>query len=785
MEQYIALAVSFGVPLLIVVMVLAVLSFVKAKRKQFLKTLRLRLLSVRLAQKMDDREKKDMLQEINFSSQLFGLLSGLKIPFSLEVAVHNVGEDIHFYVAVPEESMEFAAKQIEGLWSDAQVTKCDDYTIFNSQGSVKAAFVKLKQHYATPVRTFAEANIDTFLPLLSNFSKVELAGEGLALQILVRPAYESARKSVTDYIGRLKKGEKLGDLFHQSLLGKILPKPAPKPDEKPEPVVVDEEAVKLLNQKVSKPLFDVNVRLVASAPSAYRAEELLYALTGSFNQFAAPLRNEFRVSEPRNPKDLIFKFVFREFDEGQSMILNADEIASIWHLPTSLTEIPRLKWVRAKEAAPPPSVLPDQGMLIGESVFRGESRPIFITDEDRRRHVYVIGQTGTGKSTALFNIASGDIKAGKGVAVVDPHGDLIEHLLGLIPEERLKDVVVFDPGDLQHPLGLNMLEYDANRPEEKTFIVNEMQSIFNKLFNPETMGPMFEQYMRNALLLLMDDPNEHATIMEVPRIFTDVEYRKRLLQKATNPTVIDFWEKEAVKAGGEASLANMTPYITSKFNNFISNDYMRPIIGQPTSSMNFRKIMDEGKILLVNLSKGKIGDINAGLLGMVVVGKLLLAALSRVDTPQENRKDFTLYIDEFQNFTTDSISTILSEARKYRLNLVIAHQFVGQLTEKIRNAVFGNVGSQIVFRVGAEDAEFLVKQFEPVFTKNDLLNIDNFNAYAKLLINGQTSKPFNIHIFPPAKGDLNMVQKAKGQSRATYGRDRQIVELDILKRLRS
>lgn len=724
------------------------------------------------------------MQEIGNSSQLFSLLSGLKIPFSLETSVHNVGEEIHFYIAVPEESVEFASRQIQGLWGDAEVVKCDDYTIFNSQGAVKAAYLKLKEHYAVPVRAFNEINIDTFLPILSNFSKIEMAGEGLAIQVLVSPAASEAKKASLAFIGQLKKGEKFSDVFHPKFFSKALLPKQKKPDDKPEPIVVDEESVKMLNQKISKPLFNVNVRLIASAPTAYRAEELLYSLTGSFSQFAAPLRNEFKIVEPRNPKDLVFKFVFREFDASQATVLNTDEIASIWHLPTSLTEIPKIKWIRSKESAPPPSVLPDHGILIGESVFRGVSRPIFITDEDRRRHIYVIGQTGTGKSTTLFNMAMGDIKAGKGIAVVDPHGELIEPLLGLIPEERLKDVVVFDPGDLQHPLGLNMLEYDPNRPEEKTFIVNEMQSIFNKLFNPETMGPMFEQYMRNALLLLMDDPNEHATIMEVPRIFTDIEYRKRLLQKATNPTVIDFWEKEAVKAGGEASLANMTPYITSKFNNFISNDYLRPIIGQPNSSLNFRKIMDEGKILLVNLSKGKIGDINSGLLGMIVVGKLLLAALSRVDILQEERKDFTLYIDEFQNFTTDSISTILSEARKYRLNLVIAHQFIGQLTEKIRNAVFGNVGSQIVFRVGAEDAEFLVKQFEPIFTKNDLLNINNFNAYAKLLIQGQTSKPFNIHIYPPAKGNSSLVQKVKDLSRQVYGRDRQVVELDILKRLR-
>jgi len=284
-----------------------------------------------------------------------------------------------------------------------------------------------------------------------------------------------------------------------------------------------------------------------------------------------------------------------------------------------------------------------------------------------------------------------------------------------------------------------------------------------------------------------DMPNEPATLIEVPRIFTDDEYRERKLLRISNPVVIDFWEKEAIKVGGEASLANMTPYITSKFNNFIANDYMRPIIGQAKSAFNFRQVMDEGKILLINLSKGKIGDINAGLLGMIFTGKILMAALSRVDTPQEQRRDFNLYIDEFQNFTTDSISTILSEARKYRLSLTIAHQFIAQLTEKIRDSIFGNVGSQIVFRVGVQDAEFLVKQFEPVFDINDLTNIDNLNAYAKILINGQTSKPFNIKILKTSwqKGDPEWAKKVKEYSRLKYGMDKSQVEEEIYNRLRN
>ncbi len=394
-------------------------------------------------------------------------------------------------------------------------------------------------------------------------------------------------------------------------------------------------------------------------------------------------------------------------------------------------------------------------------------------------------------------MAIDDVKQGKGISVIDPHGDLVEKILGSIPEKRFNDVIVFDPSERQKPLGMNMLEYDFNRPEEKTFIANEMQGIFNKLFLAETMGPMFEQYMRNALLLLMEAAapsagsgqapsvgGEPATLMEVARIFNDADFRQRKLKKISNPIVVDFWEKEAVKADGEAALANMTPYITSKFNNFTSNDYMRPIIGQVKSAFNFRKVMDEGKILLVNLSKGRIGEINANLLGMVISGKILMAALSRTDIPQEKRRDFNLYIDEFQNFTTDSISVILSEARKYGLNLTIAHQFIAQLTQQIRDAVFGNVGSIISFRVGAQDAEFLVKQFTPVFNENDLVNIDNFNAYAKILINGQTSRPFNIKTLSPEIGNAQAGERIKQISMEKYGRPRQEVEEEIIRRLR-
>jgi len=736
--------------------------------------------------------EKDFKIEINRFEQLLAALTTLKKPFIFEVAVPHVGEEIYFYLAVPKRMSELAIKQIQGLWNGASVEPAsDDFNIFNANGYASVAYLAQKESYALPIKTYAELGVDSFLSVVGAFTKINEIGEGAALQVLARPAPGSAKKKIHGFIASLKKGESLKRVFgHEfpvsfSEVGHVL-NPKDKDEEKKE-TVVDEDAVKALEAKIAKPLFQVNVRLLASAGSKFQSDDILDGLAAGFGQFVSPLRNEFKIVKQKNPDKLIRQFIFREFDQNQTMTLSSEEIASFLHFPTSTMETPKIKWLKSKEA-PPPNNLPTSGVLIGESSFRGQTKPVYITDDDRRRHIYLIGQTGTGKSTLLGNMFFEDLKSGKGLAVVDPHGDLVQNALGFIPKERLEDVIYFDPGDLERPLGLNMLDYNFNRPEEKTFIVNEMQSIFNKLFPPETMGPMFEQYMRNALLLLMEDmPNEPATLIEVPRVFTDTEYRQRKLQRIQNPIVVDFWQKEAIKAGGEASLANMTPYITSKFNNFISNDYMRPIIGQPKSAFNFRQVMDEGKILLINLSKGRIGDINAGLLGMIFTGKILMAALSRVDIADVGeRRDFNLYIDEFQNFTTDSISTILSEARKYRLSLTMAHQFIGQLTDKIKDAVFGNVGSMIVFRVGVQDAEFLVKQFEPIFSQNDLLNIDNLNAYAKILINGETSKPFNMKILTTSwnAGNKELAEKFKEYSRMKYGEDRQTIEGEIYKRLR-
>ncbi len=405
-------------------------------------------------------------------------------------------------------------------------------------------------------------------------------------------------------------------------------------------------------------------------------------------------------------------------------------------------------------------------------------------DDDRRRHLYIIGQTGTGKSVFLKEMIRQDILAGKGVCFIDPHGDAAEEILSFIPPERADDLIYFNPGDTERPMGLNMLEYDPRYPEQKTFIINELLDIFNKLYDMKLAGgPMFEQYFRNATALVMDDPSSGNTLLEINRVLLDKQFRDLKLSKTSNPLVRQFWTQLAEKAGGEADLKNLVPYISSKFDTFLSNEIMRPIIAQQKSAFNFRDVMDSGKILLINLSKGRLGELNSSLIGLIMVGKLLMAAFSRVDIQnQDDRKDFYLYIDEFQNVTTKSIATILSEARKYRLDLTITHQFIGQLEEDIKKAVFGNVGSMVSFRIGVEDTEILEKQFAPVITADDLLNLPNRHGYARLLINGQVTRAFSFETPPMSQGNPAVVPQLKEFSRLKYGADRAEVEKSIVDR---
>ncbi|OGN06184.1 MAG: hypothetical protein A3A26_01730 [Candidatus Zambryskibacteria bacterium RIFCSPLOWO2_01_FULL_47_14] len=428
--------------------------------------------------------------------------------------------------------------------------------------------------------------------------------------------------------------------------------------------------------------------------------------------------------------------------------------------------------------------LPAEGIALGRNIFRGVESLVRMTDEDRRRHLYIIGQTGTGKSTMMKAMLRQDVENGKGVCLIDPHGEFAEFTLSIVPMARAEEVIYFNPGDIDYPMGLNMLEIDPNHPEQKSMVIDELFGIFEKLYDLKaTGGPMFEKYFKNSALLLLDDyAHEAPTLADISRVLVDDAYRKDKLSRETNPLVSQFWQLEAEKAQGDQSLSNMAPYITSKITSFIFNEFLRPIVNQQKSAFNFRQAMDEGKILIVNLSKGKIGEINANLLGMVIVGKLMMAALSRVDSDEKIRRDTYLYIDEFHNFTTDSIATILSEARKYRLNLILAHQFIKQLKDSIRDSVFGNVGSIASFRIGPDDAEFMKNKFEPTFTPQDIMNIDNLNCYLNLLINGQTTLPFNIRLETERvfdAGNPEMAEYLKQLSRHKYSRYRADVEAEI------
>lgn len=780
---YLALFLSLS---LLGIIVLLSLNWYRKRRRHW-QSLNLRVLQIRIP-RMSDEGRSDPLKEINLSEQLFSALSSINEPFAFEIAVKNVGEEINFYLAVPRAQVDFAKRAIQGLFLEARVEEAPDYTIFQPHGTAVAGYLATDKSYLLPISTYAEVQADVFGPILSTLSRVRDTNEGVVLQLVILPAGASTKKRISSGLEELKKGVKFskiataGDInakeFYSALAGS-------SKKEEPKEKQVDEDMIKAVSLKLAKPLFVVNARVITSSLDQNRAEDLFLSIANALTKFSSPIRNSFKIIKPKKIRSLIFNYVFREFDSNQMMVLNTEEMASIFHLPTATSDVPNVSWLKSKEA-PPPEAIPAEGLKLGQSIFRGSTRDIRITDEDRRRHLYIIGQTGTGKSVLLQNLAIQDMQNMKGFCVIDPHGELVDKILKFVPKERLDDIIIFDPGDRERPLGLNMLEYDFNKPEEKTFIINEFLSIFNQLFDKAALGPMFERYMRGALNLLMDDMiNEPATIVDIPRVFTDEEFRKRKIARSKNQQVIDFWTKEVVKTSGDQSLGNFAPYISSKFDGFIANDYIRPIIGQPKSSFDFRQAMDEGKIILVNLSKGKIGDISSALLGMVIVGKVLKAALSRVDVEEKNRRDFYLYIDEFQNYTTDSIATILSEARKYRLDLIVAHQFIAQLKDNIRDAVFGNVGNLVSFRVGVDDAEYLVKQFTPVFNEKDLIGIENLNAYAKILVNGQPSTPFNMKVAWATGGAEAVRDGLKELSRLRYGQELAQIEADIQARLRT
>ncbi len=723
---------------------------------------------------------------------------------------------LRFFLVVPRNLKSLFEKQVTAFYSDVFIEQVEDYNIFREGYKTSGMYVRLAKPNMYPIRTYQFLGSDPFNNIANALSKIDV-DEGVAVQVMLRPVGDGWQEKGRTKAGDLFQGKKeksflskmnvfawIGTLIRILVQGADQEKftenmGADNATTRTTPLM--DEQVKLMETKNVKVGFETIIRIVTSAKTSYRSKQIVGDVMSSFVQYHAPNNNGFAKTKYFSMKALLRGFILRDIKKGWlqrlfhpgAMILCSEEVASVFHFPNiKYNRSPVIKWQEFK-IAPAPNNLPKEGLFLGNNSYRGESKKVHVKRDDRRRHFYIIGKSGTGKSTILKGMINQDLADKEGVCLIDPHGDLVEGVMPFIPRSRADDVIIFDPGDLERPMGLNILE--AHSKEEKEFMSQEALAIFIKLFGEEIMGPRLQHYFRNGCLTLMEDDEEGATLIDLPRLFTDESWQRYKVAKVKNPVVRSFWEKEMASTGAREK-QEMIPYFSAKFGPFITNAQIRNIIGQTKSGFDFREVMDSGKILLCNLSKGKLGDLNAQLLGMVMVSKLQMSAMSRVDMPEEERKDFYMYVDEFQNFVTESFASILSEARKYRLSLTIAHQYISQITKMsgggkgthedttIRDAVFGNVGSMMCFKIGAQDAEYMAKEFAPVFSEQDLVNIANYQAYIKLNIDNATSRAFSMStVYDPSKGDVEAAEAFRQLSRLKYSRERQFVEREIYRRV--
>ena len=717
---------------------------------------------------------------------------------------------VHFFIVCPRHLAPLVEKQLTAFYPDSYVEQVDDYNIFSPKSHVCSAYIVTDKPYWYPIKTYTRMTADPLNGIVNSLSKIGHE-EGAAVQIMVRPVKEGWQKK-----GRKKASEIFQNKKHHdfswvnplswiSTLFELLFKGESavvnnfdKDGVSTRTTPVTDEEVKAMEEKNARPGFETIIRLVSAANTKQDAHTNLVGMRGAFVQYNTPNGNSLEYSHWHNNKGLVTNFIFRNFYRGfnqwiirKKNILAADELASLFHIPNiRFNKYPCIAWQNFKIAASPPNI-PTEGILLGYNIYRGEKKEIRMKREDRFRHFYVIGQTGTGKSSILQVMIRQDLKNGDGICVVDPHGSLIEDILPFIPRERADDVIYFDPSDMERPLGLNLLEGDTW--EEKELVALDAMNIMIKLFDEEVFGPRIQDYFRNGCLTLMSDPGG-AAITDIVRLFTDDDFAKMKRQHVTNPIVASFWDHQMAKKGAREK-QEMIPYFAAKFGQFVTNTMMRNIIGQTKSAFDFFDVMQKKKILLMNLSKGSVGEINSKLLGLIIVQKMQMAALKRAKIPAKQRSDFFLYIDEFQNYVTQSIEVILSEARKYRLGLNIAHQYLAQLEESggthakgkadLKGAVFGNVGTMMAYKIGAQDAEFMAKEMAPVFSDQDLINIDKYKAVMKLSIDTQPSRPFSIIPVNPytEEGDKEAAEAYKQLSRLKYGRDREFVDREILRRI--
>ncbi|PIR97656.1 MAG: hypothetical protein COT91_00330 [Candidatus Doudnabacteria bacterium CG10_big_fil_rev_8_21_14_0_10_41_10] len=765
-------------------------------------------------QKPQQTEEKEIISvaeqlfaSLSQTGQASGITNFFKQNEHISFEIVSFERKITFYVNCPKHVQDLVEKQIHAQYPKAYIEKVKYYNIFKQGAVVAASEFTLQKKYYYPIRTYKNLETDPLNVITNSLSKLGQNESG-SVQLIISPAKPGWRAKANRIALSIQQGKSaataergiFGRVFFE--LGHMIFNPHKKDQMSGQrrrdlsgefsPIQLtpmQQEVIKRLEEKSSKAGFSVNLRMIVSSASKEMAQSHIRNMLSSLMQFSMPPFNGFKV-KVKPEKKVVTDFIYRVFREpGKQFILNTEELSSLWHLPTKYAETPNIKWLISKKA-PAPINAPTDGIIMGENEYRGVKTTIRIAPKDRMRHMYIIGRTGTGKSEFMKNLIIQDIEQGNGVAVVDPHGELVEGVLDHIPKHRAEEVVYFNPSDIERPMGLNMLE--VKNPEMQDFAIQEMIEIFYKLFPPEMIGPMFEHNMRNVMMTLMADTDSPGTIAEIPRMFTDQEFQKYKISKVTDPVVKNFWEKEMAKTS-DFHKSEMLGYLISKVGRFVENEMMRNIIGQAKSAFDFREVMDQGKILLVNLSKGTTGEVNSKLLGLILVSKLQMAALSRANVHESERRPFYLYVDEFQNFVTESFATILSEARKYQLSLTIAHQYLGQLTAakpgssaqdtQVRDAVFGNVGTMMSFRIGIEDAEIMAKEYKPVFDEFDVINIERFQAYVKLMINGTASRPFNMTTLPPREdGSFKIAEAMKELSRLKYGKSRAEITQEILDR---
>lgn len=747
--------------------------------------------SVLLAIEIPKTNDKSELAAEQLLASLHGILrdetelknnNGVQEHLSFEIV--SVNGAIRFYIWMPRTLQNFVEGQIYSQYPTVQIYEAEeDYTknALDGQKVIGTSEITLIEDEALPIKTFDGFEVDPLAGITGTLAKLDGTNSQMWIQVLVRPVADSWHKKSDEWVKKVKEGKKsfkLDGKYLLNVLKALVTPPEGGEKAKKEPSERDKARISKAEEKATRLGYQVKLRVAFLGDNEETARLQIQALTGTFKQFNSTNLNGFKSASSSFDREKIKAFQSRFFfDDG--FILNIKELASIWHLPHTNVETPNIVWASSKTAEPPAKLptltgdraIDDQISAFGLTNFRGINHQFGMYRRDRSRHLYIIGQTGAGKSGTLELLALSDIYHNHGYAIIDPHGDFAQNNLRFIPERRLQDVIYFNPADKSFPLAFNPLEViDENR---KPNIASEVIGVLKRMFG-DSWGPRLEHILRNTLLALLDRPN--ATLLDITRMLTDADFRKETLDYCKDATVLQFWKKEFGQ-WGEKQINEAIAPVLNKVGAFTANPIVRNILGQPESSFNIRKIMDEGKILVVNLSKGLIGEDNASLLGSFLVTKIQLAAMSRSDIDRiEDRRPFYLYVDEFQNFATDSFAVILSEARKYGLNLTVANQYVSQMTDSVKNAVFGNVGSMISFRVSVEDAPVLAKQFEPQFDAQDLIQMNNRHFVINMVIKGEKTPAFSAKTLDLPKPINDFTAKIIENTRRRYGKPKAVVE---------